>query len=74
VPLRVNQQTTLLLDGQVQSRLELQDRIQVQKHEGRFLVVNNPLRTQWDTLASKLHWAGKPNYNLSNFLSNQPKG
>ncbi|HRU15025.1 MAG TPA: NAD(+)/NADH kinase [Anaerohalosphaeraceae bacterium] len=74
VPLRVNQQTTLLLDGQVQSRLELHDRIQVQKHEGRFLVVNNPLRTQWDTLASKLHWAGKPNYNLSNFLSSQPKG
>jgi len=74
VPLRVNQQTTLLLDGQVQSRLELHDRIQVQKHEGRFLVVNNPLRTQWDTLASKLHWAGKPNYNLSNFLFSQPKG
>jgi NAD+ kinase len=74
VPLRVNQQTTLLLDGQVQSRLELQDRIQVQKHQGRFLVVNNPLRTLWDTLAAKLHWAGKPNYNLSNFLSNQPKG
>ncbi|HOM60139.1 MAG TPA: NAD(+)/NADH kinase [Anaerohalosphaeraceae bacterium] len=74
VPLRVNQQTTLLLDGQVQSRLELHDRIQVQKHEGRFLVVNNPLRTQWDTLASKLHWAGKPNYNLSNFLSSQLKG
>ncbi len=74
VPLRVNQQTTLLLDGQVQSRLELQDRVQVQKHEGRFLVVNNPLRTQWDTLATKLHWAGKPNYNLSNFLSNQTKG
>lgn len=60
--LRVNQQSSLLLDGQLQSQLELEDRIQVRKHDGRFLVVNNPLRTQWDTLAFKLHWAGKPRY------------
>ncbi|HOK65428.1 MAG TPA: NAD(+)/NADH kinase [Anaerohalosphaeraceae bacterium] len=65
-PLRVNQQTSLLLDGQVQSQLEKEDVIRIQKHEGRFLVVNNPLRTQWDTLASKLHWARKPGYTLSN--------
>jgi NAD+ kinase len=65
VPLRVNQQTSLLLDGQVQNQLQTEDVIRVQKHDGRFLVVNNPLRTQWDTLVSKLHWAGKPRYTLS---------
>lgn len=59
---RLNEQTTLLLDGQVQQRLQLGDRVQIQKHAGQFRVVNNPLRTQWDTLASKLSWAQKPRY------------
>jgi len=59
---RLNKQTTLLLDGQVTQKLELGDIINIQKHAGQFLVVNNPLRTQWDTLASKLNWAEKPRY------------
>jgi NAD+ kinase len=62
-PIRVNEQTTLLLDGQVQQQVQTGDLITVQKHEGQFLVVNNPLRTQWDTLATKLNWAGRPGYN-----------
>lgn len=61
-PLRVNEQTTLLLDGQVQQRLLQNDIVVIRKHAGQFLVVNNPLRTQWDTLATKLHWAQKPRY------------
>jgi NAD+ kinase len=61
-PLRVNEQTTLLLDGQVQQRLLQNDIVAIRKHAGQFLVVNNPLRTQWDTLATKLHWAQKPRY------------
>jgi NAD kinase len=63
VPIRVNEQTTLLLDGQVQRQVQAGDLITIQKHEGQFLVVNNPLRTQWDTLATKLNWAGRPGYN-----------
>ncbi len=59
---RLNKQTTLLLDGQVTQKLELGDMIDIQKHAGQFLVVNNPLRTQWDTLAGKLNWAEKPGY------------
>lgn len=62
-PIRVNRQTTLLLDGQVHQQVQAEDLITVQKHEGQFRVVNNPLRTQWDTLASKLNWAGRPGYN-----------
>jgi NAD+ kinase len=61
-PLRVNEQTTLLLDGQMQQRLLKNDVVAIRRHPGQFLVVNNPLRTQWDTLATKLHWAQKPRY------------
>ena len=60
---RRNEQTTLLLDGQVKQQLELNDTVHIQQHPGQFQVVNNPLRTQWDTLAGKLNWAEKPRYN-----------
>jgi len=30
---------------------------------GVFLIVNNPVRSRWDTLATKLSWAEKPKYN-----------
>jgi len=61
-PVKVNENTTLLMDGHVQHRLVANDTIVVEKNEGKFLVVNNPMRTQWDTLASKLKWADKPKY------------
>ncbi len=64
--IRMNEQTTLLLDGQVQRRLDPGDVIKIRKHAGQFQVVNNPLRTQWETLASKLNWAEKPRYNNDN--------
>lgn len=60
--IRMNEQTALLLDGQVQTQLHCDDKIEIQKHQGQFLVVNNPLRTQWETLANKLNWAEKPRY------------
>ncbi len=60
---RVNEGTTITLDGQVSEKLETGDVVQVRRHRGSFLVVNNPMRTQWDTLAGKLSWAEKPRYN-----------
>ncbi|MHC5060486.1 MAG: NAD(+)/NADH kinase [Planctomycetota bacterium] len=62
-PVRVNESTTINLDGQVSHKLRVGDVVKVQRHHGSFLVVNNPVRTQWDTLASKLNWAEKPKYN-----------
>ena len=62
-PIRVNEGTTITLDGQVSHKLQIDDVVRVQRHPGSFLVVNNPMRTQWDTLASKLNWARKPKYN-----------
>jgi NAD+ kinase len=61
-PQRINEGTTVILDGQILSSLKSEDVVTVERHSGSFLVVNNPLRTQWDTLAGKLSWAQKPKY------------
>ncbi len=61
-PRRVNAGTTITLDGQLSHNLTCQDSVIVQKHNDVFRVINNPRRTQWDTLASKLNWAGIPKY------------
>jgi NAD+ kinase len=61
-PQRINEGTTIILDGQILSSLKSEDVVTVERHGGSFLVVNNPLRTQWDTLAGKLSWAQKPKY------------
>ena len=59
---RVNEGTTVSIDGQVSLRLSIDDVVRVQKQTFDFLIVNNPLRSQWDTLATKLRWAEKPKY------------
>lgn len=63
-PVRVNKGTTINLDGQLSHQLRKNDVVTIQRHRGAFLVVNNPVRTQWDTLSSKLNWAEKPKYNM----------
>ena len=59
---RVNEGTTVSVDGQASLSLSVDDVVRVERHKGAFLIVNNPLRTQWDTLATKLNWAEKPKY------------
>ena len=59
---RVNEGTTVSIDGQVSSKLVIGDVVRVERDKADFLIVNNPLRTQWDTLATKLSWAEKPKY------------
>ncbi len=63
-PVKINENTTLILDGQVMHKVIMNDIINVSKSGGAFLVLNNPMRTQWDTLAHKLNWAEKPKYNI----------
>jgi len=60
----VNEGTTVSIDGQVSCNLSLDDVVRIERHKGDFLVVNNPLRTHWDTLATKLSWAEKPKYKI----------
>jgi NAD kinase len=62
VGIRVNEGTTISIDGQVSLRLSIDDVVRVERESYDFLIVNNPLRSQWDTLATKLSWAEKPKY------------
>ncbi len=59
---RVNKGTTVSIDGQISYGLMADDIVRVRRTDSSFLIVNNPLRTQWDTLATKLSWAEKPKY------------
>jgi NAD+ kinase len=61
--LRVNAGTTVSIDGQIPCILESDDVVRIEKHPGVFLLVNNPMRTFWDTLSTKLKWAEKMGYN-----------
>jgi len=63
VGVRLNKGTTVSIDGQVSSKLAEEDVVTVARQTGDFLIVNNPLRSRWDTLAAKLSWAEKPKYN-----------
>jgi NAD+ kinase len=59
---RVNKGTTVSVDGQISMKLSVGNVVKVEKAKSHFLIVNNPLRTEWDTLATKLNWAEKPKY------------
>ena len=61
---RVNEGTTVSIDGQTSCKLLVDDAVKVEREKSDFLIVNNPARTQWETLASKLSWAGKPKYKI----------
>jgi NAD+ kinase len=62
---RVNEGTTALIDGQVSLNLSVDDVVRVRKDNRSFLIVNNPMRTRWETLATKLSWAEPPKYKRS---------
>ncbi|MDI6450065.1 NAD(+)/NADH kinase [Anaerobaca lacustris] len=59
---RVNEGTTVSIDGQVSRTLAVDDVVRIAREASSFHVVNNPLRTPWQTLASKLGWAERPKY------------
>ncbi|MFH1369868.1 MAG: NAD(+)/NADH kinase [Planctomycetota bacterium] len=59
---RFNEGTTVSIDGQVSLKLGIDDVVRVERERKDFLVVNNPRRSEWDTLAAKLGWAEKPKY------------
>lgn len=65
---QVNKGTTVSIDGQVSSGLSDGDVVRVARKTGDFLIVNNPVRSRWDTLATKLGWAEKPKYNRDSVL------
>jgi NAD+ kinase len=61
---RVNEGTTVSVDGQVSTGMTLRDVVTVSAERCSFLIVDNPMQTRWDTLATKLGWAKKPQYEV----------
>ncbi len=59
---RINEGTTVSVDGQAATKLALGEVLNVARVRSSFLVVENPMRTRWDTLVTKLGWARKPRY------------
>ncbi|RKY22609.1 MAG: NAD(+) kinase [Planctomycetota bacterium] len=62
IGIQVNDGTTVAIDGQFSYKLLRGNVVRVEREKSNFLIVNNPLRSQWDTLATKLNWAEKPKY------------
>ncbi|MBU0718601.1 MAG: NAD(+)/NADH kinase [Planctomycetes bacterium] len=54
--------TTVIVDGQVSSRLEPDDRLTVKRFAADCVLVHNPLHTNWYKLVTKLHWGRPPDY------------
>ena len=63
---RVSKGTTISTDGRDSLFLSADDVVGLEKADSDFLVVNNPMRTRWDTLAAKLGWAETPKYEKNN--------
>jgi len=59
---RIDKSTIISVDGQDSLKLSDNDIVGIERENSDFLLVNNPLRTRWDTLAAKLGWAEKPKY------------
>lgn len=52
--------TTLILDGQVQYKLSVGDRVVLSRHPRELQFVDNHKRDYWSRLISKLGWAAQP--------------
>ena len=65
IGVNVNKTATVLVDGQTSTDLVKNGVLKVERDKCKFLIVDNPLRTKWDTLATKLSWAEKPKYKNS---------
>ena len=57
---RANAGTTLVLDGQAATQLEVGMQVCVQKHEQTLSLVHNPELSYWTMLSHKMHWAARP--------------
>ncbi|MBL8874692.1 MAG: NAD(+)/NADH kinase [Phycisphaerae bacterium] len=52
--------TTLVVDGQVLTKLSEDDAVEVSRHDRKALLVQNPHTSYWSTLITKLRWAEAP--------------
>jgi len=59
---RVNEGTSLVLDGQAIVPLSKGDRLLAGRHHTSARFIGNPDRSYWDTLVEKMRWAAPPSY------------
>ena len=59
---RVNEGTTIILDGQLSCGFAVGQELKVRRGKYNLQVVASPARDHWGTLSSKLHWAKGPEY------------
>ena len=52
--------TTMVVDGQIHTPLEQNDRITIKTHHKTANFVRNTQSNYWHTLINKLHWAARP--------------
>lgn len=52
--------TTLVVDGQVLTKLSEDDLVEITSHERKAIFVRNPHTSYWSTLITKLRWAEAP--------------
>lgn len=52
--------TTLVVDGQVLTKLSEDDLVEITRHERKAIFVRNPHTSYWSTLITKLRWAEAP--------------
>jgi len=67
----LNDGTTVSIDGQIYWKLLLGDTVKIEREGSDFLLVNNPARNYWETLATKLNWAEKPKYKTADNRKNE---
>lgn len=58
--LRLNQGTTLVLDGQKYISLSAEEQVCITKHDQELKLIHNPSLPYWKKLATKMHWASTP--------------
>lgn len=59
---RVNEGTTLIIDGQVSCPIADGDQVSIRRFEKDWQVVHNPRYPKWHNLTTKLHWGQSPDY------------
>ena len=57
-----NPGTSVIVDGQVTTRLAAGDRVEIRRSEAEALLVENPRHAKYHTWVTKLHWGRQPRY------------
>jgi len=60
IGVRVNEGTTVTVDGQISSPFRENDRLVVRAFDHRFRLVRHPGQSRWHTLLTKLKWGARP--------------